>query len=231
MVASITEAVAAWSTFAAVLLSLGLSLVPVWWRWFKRPRLEWTVGRNEPHRLAIWEKDADLAGSDLRIRVTNKVGHRRAENVRAQLQAVWVYTPRDNNPKLWGNLEFDVTPLRWSSRRNDDATAQQATVIAGGNFDYTTFVHRDNHRHSLVVQDARIDDRRAMEEWHLFEYLFRVVITADGIGPQVAYVRVATEPNAVATVERAQAPDPGEVYTLGLFGLFGLRDPESPASP
>jgi hypothetical protein len=114
VLASTTDAVAAWSTFAAVVVALRVSLVPVWWRWHKRPFLKWTVGRDEPHRLAIVGQSGINAGWDLRIFVGNKAGRRRAENVRAQLRTFWVCTTVEGL-NAWGDLGGEASGHRAST--------------------------------------------------------------------------------------------------------------------
>jgi hypothetical protein len=221
VLASTTEAVAAWSTFAAVLVALGVSLIPVWWRWYKRPRLEWSVSRNEPHRLAEWGQGLIL-GADYRIQVGDKAGQRQAENVRAQLRTVWLNKPNEKS-KPWGNLEVDITPLRWASRRDEVASAQQVTVTPGG-MDFVTYAHWDRQRHNLVIPHARQQDTTAMQGFGPGSFVFHVVMTADGVEPVVAYIEVSTDPDAMRVVKRSKAPDPEEVYS---YGIYTLLDPET----
>ena len=130
-----------------MVVGLGLSLVPAWWRWFNGPT--WVDGERQRAAEAGHLRgghEGTINGDDLRIRLTNKPGHREAANLRVQLRPCGRLSRWRSSRCQQGSLQIDVTPLRWSSRRNDDATAQQVTVLAGGSFDYVTFVHWDNRR-------------------------------------------------------------------------------------
>jgi hypothetical protein len=168
--ASLTDQITAWVTLAAVVVALGLSIVPILWRRVTRPHLVWTVGENEPYRLSTWE-GGRVEGAELRIQVANKPRRRwprrAAMNVRALLDAVWVMTPQDTKPL--GDLHFDVTPLRWASRRNDPSTGE-VTVIPSGSFDYVEFAQWGRQRLRLSVRDARPHDVHALDRFtsHLF---------------------------------------------------------------
>jgi hypothetical protein len=209
-----TDTLTAWATFAAVVVALGLSVVPAVWRWHKRPMLEWSVGRNELHRMAEWEHGL-ISAADLRICVCNKQGYRRAQNVRALLRAVWVNKPQQG--KRWGNLEIDLTPLRWATRRDEEAGAQQVTMIPSGGIDFATFAQWDRQLHSLVVPHARKQDSDSMRGFGPGSFKFHVVVTADGNKPMTAYFTVSTKPEEMTAVERSEAPDPEEVYSYGIY--------------
>ena len=217
---ALTDQVTAWATLGAVLVALGVSLVPVGWRWLTRPRLVWTIGLHEPHERIIWS-NGQVEGLSLRLRVTNEpgqLGTRPADNVRAQLETAWVKTPGE--AKQWANLEFDITPLTWSSRRADELTAQQVTVIASGSTDYTEFAHWERQRHCLIVYGAREDDQRAMQGFGPGEFRFRIVLTANGVKAKIAHVRVIADQQTVTAVDRSEAPDPKDVHSIGPYTLL-----------
>jgi hypothetical protein len=229
---ALTDQVSAWATLGAVLVALGVSLFPVGWRWLKRPRLVWTVGRTEPHRITTWSK-GQVDGASLRVKVTNEPGRRgtrAAENVRAQLETVWVRAPQEQ--KQWTKLEFDITSLTWSSRRAElsNLTAQQITVIASGSTDYSEFVHWDSKAHCLIVYGARTDDQLALQGLGPGEFCFRIVLTASGLKPEIAHVKVTTESETVTDVARSEPPGPGEVQSMGPYTPLDSHDNLPPVS-
>ncbi len=159
-----------------------------------------------------WTDSGQVEGSYLRVRVTNepgRLGTRPAENVRAQVETVWVRTPSEpGEPAPWVNLGVDVTPLTWSSRRDEDhPIGQQVTVIASGSTDYTTFAGWNRQRRSLVVYGARADDQQTMQGFGLGEYRLRIVLTANGLKPLIAHVKVIAQQDAITEVEPSHEPD------------------------
>jgi hypothetical protein len=52
--ASVTETLTALGTLAAVIVALGISIVPALFRWHRRPRLVVRVSDVEPHVVTDW---------------------------------------------------------------------------------------------------------------------------------------------------------------------------------
>jgi hypothetical protein len=221
-----TDWLTAIGTVSAVVVALALSLGPAVRRWWQRPKLRLSVDRLEPHRLAVIE-DGRLEGSELRLGVENVGRGRPAEHARSHLQTVWV---RDKNNSQWFEFNVDLTPLPWSSRRSGTdptATDMYESVIAAGLTDYVEYVYWDHKRRELVSRDARPGQQNRPHLGN--EYSFRIVVTADGITPEVAVVRVVAI-KSVQTVEFAAAPDPKDVRKLGLYRLYftlGGDDPDT----
>lgn len=218
--ASVADQITAWATLAAVLVALGLSIVPMVWRRVTRPHLVWTVGKNEPYRLSTWEAGR-IDGAELRIQVANKprrcLPRRAAMNVRALLDAVWVMTPQETKP--WGDLHFDVTPLRWASRRNDTSTGE-VTVIPAGSLDYVEFARWERQRLRLSVRGARPHDMDSLHAFTSSVLRFEVVITADGVEPTVAVFDVVVTTTLDAVIPQRRPPA-SMVRSLGLFNVLG----------
>jgi hypothetical protein len=219
--ASVTDQVTAWATLAAVLVALGLSILPSWWRRHKRPVFELSVGTTEPHRVASWSGEGRFEGSELRMAVMNKPGRRQAENVRAQVQRVLIFTP--NDPKPWSDPDFGITPLVWATRKSEQLPLPSeafVTVIPSGLTDYVEFAFWTGQSRNLNVRDARLSSNRALERFaagHMF--IFRLAVTADGIEPRIRDVCVALS-ESIDSIQFTQEPRPDEIQQIGLFATF-----------
>lgn len=230
--ASVTDQVTAWATLAAVLVALGLSVIPSWWRRYKRPVLELSVGITEPHhRFAMFGGLGGFEGSELRMAVMNKPGRRQAENVRAQVQRVLISTPNDSKP--WSDPDFDITPLVWATRKSEQVPLPSeafVTVIPSGLTDYVEFAFWNGRSRNLSVRDARLSSNRALERYAAgHKFIFRLAVTADGIDPEIRDVCV-TLSESINSIEFVQEPHPDEIQQIGLFATFSTGGGEPSAA-
>jgi hypothetical protein len=179
------DVVTALATTGAVLVALGGLLLPVWLRYWRRPRLQWSVSTVEVHRLSQLQWKAGGPDSDLRIHVENPTERRRgrpAENVRAVLDAVWVATPGEERP--WGVLPIDVTPLGWAIRRSSSEESQWTTVIPAGSHDFIQLgVWNAGLSRFRIGGAAGAVDSLNVERFSDRPIECRVLITADGLPP------------------------------------------------
>jgi hypothetical protein len=219
---SLTDQITAWATLLAVLVALGLGILPAWWRRHKRPVLQLAVGATEPYRIAGWTSDGRYEGSELRIAVTNKSGLRQAENVRAQILRVLIHTPNDKRP--WSDVDFGITPLVWATRKSDQKPIPFeafVTVIPSGLADFVEFAFWDGHSRPLRVRDAlRVASNRALERFSQgHRFMFQVAVSADEIRPKIANVCVSLS-DSIESVDFVSEPDPELIQKVALFATF-----------
>jgi hypothetical protein len=194
MLSTTTDDITAWSTLAAVVVALAVSLGPGVRSRLKGPQLEMTVGTEAPHRIATWTKGFAAEGSELRLEVRNKAGRMPARNVRVRLQSIWM--PISDGKYEWGDTAIDIIPLQWSSRRFADGRAgldSDVTDIPGGISDFSEFAYWDRKTGNFEIRDSRrsADEAGAISFGKGSSFRCQLIVTADHMKPIVRVVEVA----------------------------------------
>jgi hypothetical protein len=96
-------------TVGAVVVALGLAIVPAFLKWLARPRLQVIVGQQEPHLRVVLESEDVVVGQRVRLEIGN-CGRREAEKVQVFLRNWWVKTTDESK---WINFDIDPIPLAW----------------------------------------------------------------------------------------------------------------------
>lgn len=193
MLSTTTDDITAWSTLAAVVVALAVSLGPGILARLRGPQLEMTVGAEAPHRIATWTKGYVADGSELRLEVRNKTGRMPARSVRVRVQSIWI--PISDGQYEWGDTAIDIIPLQWSSRRFADGRAgldSNVTDIPGGISDFAEFVYWDRKTGNFEVRDSRrsVDDV-GFSFGKGSSFRCQLVVSADHMKPIVRVVEVA----------------------------------------
>jgi hypothetical protein len=219
MSATTTEDITAWSTLAAVLVALGLSIVPRIWSYFRRPQLELIIGKEAPHRIAKWTKNFTAEGAEIRLQVRNKVGRTTATNVRIRLQSIWF--PISDGKYNWADAAIDLVPLQWSSRRFADGRAgldSDISEIPGGISDFAEFVYWDRESGNFEVRDSRraVGDTGSIKFGKGSTFRCQLVISADRMTPLMIVAQVTGGEKTVEEVSVSKPPPADETRTWSI---------------
>ncbi len=133
MLARIPVWMTAIGTDGAVLVALGLALLPALRSRLRRPILDLAVGDHEPHVRAEWQRSL-LQAVVLRIEVRN-VGKGDAVAVRAQTRRCWL-KPEASTKSGWQEFDVDPMPLRWVSSGGLMTGDPTTVTIAPGSSDF-----------------------------------------------------------------------------------------------
>lgn len=218
--ASTTDLLTAIGTVGAVVVALGLSIVPGLRRWRARPVLRFEFGKVEPYtRIDLSPTAGVITGGGfngttlVRAGVRN-IGRTEARRVRVQIHAWWVL---ENG--LWWQYDLDPVLLRWVSQPSENeidiAPALQDLVeVVGRSTD-------GRHRLSIRLTPPPPFDFQATKSYSPH----RVELVAFGEGAESirAVMEYQFTESGGVEVTRAEPPD-GEIQPLGLLGIF-LADP------
>jgi hypothetical protein len=181
------ETLAAWFTFAAVFVALGISVEPLVWRWRTRPQLTIIFG-DEPPLLILEPSATNPQVQIVRVRVTN-TGKRVATNVRAQTSNFW-FRPAAQE-RGWEPSLIDI-PIwhTWLSRSHDSPNDAEHIDLATGISDYVEVCAKDQTDsldgldHWLKGQGTKsVNDRLLDRMARIGEYRLEVTVFSDNTEP------------------------------------------------
>jgi hypothetical protein len=226
-----TDWLTAIGTLAAVIVALGLSLVPVFVRWLHLPKLRIIVGSSEPHlRPRMAERGPHVEAMYLRVEVRN-YGKAEARRVRAQVRRWWARN-NNSNPPRWVEYDIDPLPLRWVSRPMDagEALSTEVDLAPEASDLVEVSVYLSPGGKTLLCAPSHAQRRFRLESnYPIGEHRVEVLVVSESAGSQRTVVSYTTSHGSwISNVHRSEPPQEHDVLQVGLVALLGgTRDAES----
>jgi len=232
---AVTDWLGAIGTLTAVIVALGLSLVPAFVRWLHRPKLRVVVGSSEPHvRPRMAEREFHVEAMYLRVEVRND-GGTEARRVRAQVRRWWARNNSSKAPR-WVQYDIDPLPLRWVSRPMDAGEASSTEVDlapAASDFVEASVYLSPGGKTMLCAPSHAKRPFRLESNYPIGEHRVEVLVVSESAGSQRAVVSYTTSHERwIDNVHVSEPPPPDDVLQVGLVALLGGAagpEPESDA--
>ncbi|MGO9027359.1 MAG: hypothetical protein ACLQOZ_01825 [Acidimicrobiales bacterium] len=208
----------AFGTVGAVLVALGLSIVPGIRRRLRRPKLQFEFGNTEPlTRIDLSPTERAVIGGgfngDLLVRAMVRNGGRsEARRVRVQVQAWWVAV-QDH----WGEFDLDPVLLRWVSE-----PSETEVDIAPQLHDLVEVVSKDRsgrHRLAIPLDPLPHFDWQSSQPYQ--RHRIELVAYGDGAESSRVVIEYGFNEHGGIDLKESQRPSADEIQKLGFMSLVG----------